>query len=104
MALSKEERIDLVLLSGRDRWSLRKIAEEFNCRHPYRQPICFYPVECVCGMLDTSVAYYPARVGNALGSGRFHDGELPLTSLSDGLYCGSRQLRTRDLWRASPMP
>ena len=41
MALSKEERIELVLLSGREGWSYRKIAEEFNLRHPYRQPIYF---------------------------------------------------------------
>ncbi|CAI9736187.1 Hypothetical predicted protein [Octopus vulgaris] len=35
MALSKEEIIELVLLSGREEWSYRKIAEEFNLRHPY---------------------------------------------------------------------
>ncbi|CAI9719957.1 hypothetical protein C0J52_25601 [Octopus vulgaris] len=53
MALSKEERIpdrmmeeriELVLLSGREGWSYRKIAEEFNLRHPYRQPIFFTAV------------------------------------------------------------
>ena len=44
LALSKEERIDLVLLSGREGWCDRKIAEEFNLRHPYRQPICFTAV------------------------------------------------------------
>ncbi|CAI9734165.1 Hypothetical predicted protein [Octopus vulgaris] len=37
MALSKEERIELVLLSGREGWSYRKIAEEFNLRHPYSE-------------------------------------------------------------------
>ncbi|CAI9714816.1 Hypothetical predicted protein [Octopus vulgaris] len=36
MDLSKEERIELVLLSEREGWSYRKIAEEFNLRHPYR--------------------------------------------------------------------
>ncbi|CAI9725921.1 KEOPS complex subunit TP53RK isoform X1 [Octopus vulgaris] len=44
MDLFKEERIELVLLSGREGWSYRKIAEEFNLRHPYRQPIYFTAV------------------------------------------------------------
>ncbi|CAI9724917.1 uncharacterized protein LOC126412052 [Octopus vulgaris] len=44
MDLSKEERIELVLLSGREGWSYRKIAEEFDLRHPYRQPIYFTAV------------------------------------------------------------
>ncbi|CAI9724957.1 Hypothetical predicted protein [Octopus vulgaris] len=35
MDLSKEKRIELLLLSGREGWSYRKIAEEFNLRHPY---------------------------------------------------------------------
>ena len=42
MGLSKEERIDLALLSGREGWSRRQIAEEFSLRHPYRQRICFF--------------------------------------------------------------
>ena len=41
MAVSKEERIDLVLLSGREGWSHHKIAEEFNLQHPYWQLICY---------------------------------------------------------------
>ncbi|CAI9727465.1 PLHD1 protein [Octopus vulgaris] len=44
MVLSKEERIEIVLLTGREGWSYRKIAEEFNLRHPYRQPIYFTAV------------------------------------------------------------
>ncbi|CAI9726852.1 Hypothetical predicted protein [Octopus vulgaris] len=44
MDLSKEERIELVLISGREGWPYRKIAEEFNLRHPYRQPIYFAAV------------------------------------------------------------
>ncbi|CAI9721953.1 MPC34374.1hypothetical protein [Octopus vulgaris] len=44
MDLSKEAGIELVLLSGREGWSYRKIAEEFNLRHPYRQPIYFTAV------------------------------------------------------------
>ncbi|CAI9718975.1 Hypothetical predicted protein [Octopus vulgaris] len=42
MDLSKEERIELVLLSGREGWSYRKIAEEFNLRHPYSDKATFY--------------------------------------------------------------
>ena len=34
----------MVLLSGREGWPYRKIAEKFNLRHPYRQPICFTAV------------------------------------------------------------
>ncbi|CAI9717278.1 uncharacterized protein LOC127529990 [Octopus vulgaris] len=44
MAQSKEERIEIVLLGGREGWSYRKIAEEFNLRHTYRQPIYFTAV------------------------------------------------------------
>ncbi|CAI9721864.1 Hypothetical predicted protein [Octopus vulgaris] len=36
MNLSKEKSIELVL-SEREEWSYRKIAEEFNLRHPYRE-------------------------------------------------------------------
>ncbi len=46
--------------------------------------LCVYV--CVRGMLDTSVAYYPARVGNVLGSERIYEGALPLPSLTDGLF------------------
>jgi transposase len=41
MSLSKEERIELVLLSGREGWSYRQIADDFNARHPRMTPICF---------------------------------------------------------------
>ena len=37
MALSKDERVDLVLLCGREGWSQRKIADEFHLRHPNRE-------------------------------------------------------------------
>jgi transposase len=41
MSLSKEERIELVLLSGREGWSYRQIANDFNARHPRMTPIFF---------------------------------------------------------------
>jgi transposase len=41
MSVSKEERIELVLLSGCERWSYRQIAKDFNARHPRRTPISF---------------------------------------------------------------
>ena len=44
VALSEEERIHLVPLSAREGWSHRQIAEEFNLRHPYWQPIRFAAV------------------------------------------------------------
>ena len=37
MSLSKDERVDLVLLCGREGWSQRRIANEFHMRHPNRQ-------------------------------------------------------------------
>ena len=44
MALPKEERVELVLLSGRKGWSYRKIADEFNVRHSMRIPTGFSTV------------------------------------------------------------
>jgi transposase len=41
MSLSKEERIELVLLSGSEGWSYRQIVDDFNARHPRRTPISF---------------------------------------------------------------
>ena len=37
--LKKEESVHLVLLSGREGWSYRKIADEFNVLHPGRSLI-----------------------------------------------------------------
>ena len=36
----------------------------------------------------SSVAYYPARVGNVLGSEHIYGGELPLPSPTNSLYLG----------------
>lgn len=44
MALTKEERVQLVLLSGREGWSYRRIADEFNVLHPGRSSIGFSTV------------------------------------------------------------
>ena len=44
MALSKEGRVDLVLLSGGEGWSCEKIADKFNALHPRKVPICFSTV------------------------------------------------------------
>ncbi len=51
----------------------------------YRAPLCLF-----CGLRDTCVAYYPARVGDVLGSERIYDGGLPLPSLTDGLFIVGR--------------
>ena len=44
MALTKEERVQLILLSGREGWSYRRIADEFKVHHPGRSSIGFSAV------------------------------------------------------------
>jgi hypothetical protein len=39
MALTLDERVETVLLSGRQGWTLRQVTNEFNARHPERNPI-----------------------------------------------------------------
>jgi hypothetical protein len=39
MALKLDERMEMVLLSGHQRWTQRQVADEFNARHPERNPI-----------------------------------------------------------------
>jgi hypothetical protein len=39
MALTLDERVEIVLLSGRQGWTQRQVAYEFNARHPERNPI-----------------------------------------------------------------
>jgi transposase len=39
MALTLDERVEIVLLSGRQGWTQRQVADEFNDRHPQRNPI-----------------------------------------------------------------
>jgi hypothetical protein len=39
MALTLDERVEIVLLSGRQGWNQRQVADEFNARHPERNPI-----------------------------------------------------------------
>jgi hypothetical protein len=36
MALTLDERVEIVLLSGRQGWAQRQVADEFNARHPER--------------------------------------------------------------------
>jgi transposase len=36
MALTLDERVEIVLLSGRQGWTQRQVADEFNARHPER--------------------------------------------------------------------
>jgi hypothetical protein len=47
MALTLDERVEIVVLSGRQGWTQRQVADEFNARHPELQfvvllsiPIC----------------------------------------------------------------
>jgi hypothetical protein len=39
MALTLDERVEIVLLSGRQGWTQRQVADEFSARHPERNPI-----------------------------------------------------------------
>jgi transposase len=52
MSLSKEERVELVLVSGREGWSYRQIANDFDARHPRRSPISFGTVGKVVRKLN----------------------------------------------------
>jgi hypothetical protein len=47
MTIALDERVEIVLLSGRQGWTQRQVADEFNARHPELQtdvllliPIC----------------------------------------------------------------
>jgi hypothetical protein len=39
MALTLDERVEKVLLSGRQGWPQRQVADEFNARHPERNSV-----------------------------------------------------------------
>jgi hypothetical protein len=39
MASTLDERTETVLLSGRQGWTQRQVVDEFNARHPERNPI-----------------------------------------------------------------
>jgi hypothetical protein len=39
MALTLDERVETVLLSGRQGWTQRQVADEFNARRPETNPI-----------------------------------------------------------------
>jgi hypothetical protein len=39
IALTLDERVRIVILSGRQRWTQRQVADEFNARQPERNPV-----------------------------------------------------------------
>jgi hypothetical protein len=39
IALTLDESVEIVLLNGRQGWTQRQVAEEFNARYPERDPI-----------------------------------------------------------------
>jgi hypothetical protein len=39
LALTLDERVEIVLLSGRQGWTQRQVADEFNARHPELQAV-----------------------------------------------------------------
>jgi hypothetical protein len=39
LALTLDERVEIVLLSGHQGWTQRQVADEFNARHPELQTV-----------------------------------------------------------------
>jgi hypothetical protein len=44
MAITLDERVEIVLLSGRQGWTQRQVADEFNARHPELQTVVLLPI------------------------------------------------------------
>jgi transposase len=64
MALTLDERVEVVLLSGRQGWTQRQVADEFNARHPERNRITHGAVgKLVNKFKETSSVDDKPRVG-----------------------------------------
>jgi transposase len=58
MSLTKDERVELILLSGREGWSYRRIAEHFNACNPGRAAVSHSTVgELVQKFKDQAVCW-----------------------------------------------
>jgi hypothetical protein len=44
MALTLDERVEIVLLSGRQGWTQKQVTDEFNARHPESQTVVLLPI------------------------------------------------------------
>ena len=58
MALSKEVRIDVVLLGERECLSYSKIVEHFNHCHPFRDPVILTAVGKVINKFEKQAAFW----------------------------------------------
>jgi hypothetical protein len=45
MALTLDERVETVLLSGRQGWTQRQVADEMNARHPELQTVVLLSIQ-----------------------------------------------------------
>jgi transposase len=64
MALTLDEREEIVLLSGRQGWTRRQVADEFNDRHPEGKPIKHSAVgQLVKNFKETGSVVDKPRVG-----------------------------------------
>jgi hypothetical protein len=64
MALTLDERVEIVLLSGSQGWTQRQVAYEFNARHPERNPITHSAVgKLVKKFKETESVVHKLRVG-----------------------------------------
>ena len=64
MSLTKDERVEVILLSGREGWSYRRIAEHFNACHPGRAAISHRTVgKLIQKFKDTGSVFDKLRSG-----------------------------------------
>jgi transposase len=64
MALKFDVRVEIVLLSGLQGWAQRQVADEFNGRHPERNPITHSAVgKLVKKLKETGSVVDKPRVG-----------------------------------------
>jgi hypothetical protein len=47
MPLTLDERVQIVLLSGRQEWTPRQVADDFNARHPELQTVVLLSIPYV---------------------------------------------------------
>jgi hypothetical protein len=45
MALRSDTRVEIVLLSGRQGWTQRQVADDFNARHPELQTVVLLSIQ-----------------------------------------------------------
>jgi hypothetical protein len=64
IALTLDERVEIMRLSGRQGWTQRQVADEFNARHPERNPITHRAVgKLVKTFKETESVVDKSRVG-----------------------------------------